>query len=67
MKENKDLLLLGFGVAVGIVIGWQYNSPYNQCVRAQEYMNKNSKTFVYNFPKEQARVQCAEAFGGRPD
>lgn len=67
MKELAQAIYLAVGVFGVIAVVSIYNSPYNQCVRAQQAMNESGKIVVYPFPAALARVQCAEALGGKPD
>lgn len=67
MKEIKEGIIWAACIIGAALILIEWHSPYNQCVRAQSYLNQNNRQWAYTYPKTQARVQCAEAIGGKPD
>lgn len=62
-REREWVLLLVVSTIIFFSVR-AYMSPYNQCVRAQAYLNENSEVWKYSYPKTEARVQCAKALGG---
>lgn len=65
--ELGKAIVVAAVVLAATAVGITYFAPYNQCVRAQTTINESGKVVIYPFPESTAKVQCAEALGGKPD